>query len=62
MRKLIVAFGNFAKAAKNNQLMLYREKRAVHSEIRTKCINKTCGQNAVVLNVKPAVLQEFKNN
>jgi len=38
MRKLIVAFRHFAKVAKNNQLLLYREIIAVCSQIHTKHI------------------------
>jgi hypothetical protein len=37
-----------------NQLLLYNEIIAVCSEIHTKHINTLCGQNAELLNVKPA--------
>ena len=37
---------------KNSQLKLYREIIAVCSEIHTKRINKLCGENVELLNVK----------
>jgi hypothetical protein len=36
-----------------NQIMLYRAKVAVCSEIKTKYINAVCGQNVELLNIKP---------
>jgi hypothetical protein len=43
-----------------NQLMLYREIIAVCSQIHTKHINRLCGQNVELLNVKLAVPLSFK--
>jgi len=40
---------------KISQLMLYREIIAVCSQIHTKHINKLCGQNVELLNVKVVV-------
>ena len=40
---------------KTSQLVLYREKMAVCSEIHTKHINTVCGQNAELLNIKLVV-------
>jgi len=40
---------------KTSQLILYREKIAVCSEIRTKHINTLYGQNVELMNVKLAV-------
>jgi len=37
---------------KTSQLMLYREIIAVCSQIHTKQINKVCGQNVELVNVK----------
>ena len=36
-----------------SQLMLYREIIAVCSQVHTKHINRLCGQNIELLNVKP---------
>jgi len=37
---------------KTNQLMMYKAKAAVCSEIHAKYINTLCGQNTELLNVK----------
>ena len=52
MTKLIVVFRNFATAPKANKLTPYSEIIAVCSQIHTKHINKLCGQNVELLNVK----------
>jgi hypothetical protein len=42
---------------KTKQLMLYREKTAVCSEIRTELTNTLCGQNVEFVNVRPGGTQ-----
>ena len=41
--------------------MLYREIIAVCSQIHTKHINKLCGQNVELLNVKPGAIQSNRS-
>ena len=43
MTKLIVAFRSFGNAPKPNQLTLFREIIADHSEVHTEHINTLCG-------------------
>jgi hypothetical protein len=47
MTKLIVAFRNFAKAPKANELTLYSEIIAVCSQIHTKQINTVWAERGV---------------
>jgi hypothetical protein len=44
---------HFITVIKTNQLTLHRAKVAVRSESHTKHINTLCGQNVLLLNVKP---------
>jgi hypothetical protein len=52
---LVGETGITVSVIKTSQLMLYREIIAVCSQIHKKHINKLCGQNVELLNVKLAV-------
>ena len=51
---------NSISVTKTNQLMLYREITAVHSNSQTKQINALCGQNVEFLNFKHGLKLGFE--